>query len=79
MSFKFGTTGLAILASVTMSGQEVNAFNWGIGFCNPFGPEVVKEFDIEKYMGNWYNVVKDKDFSDKDTVCATATYTLRKD
>ena len=79
MSIKFGTA--ALLASIAMSGQEVSAigFHWGIGWCDPFGPSVVKDLDIERYMGNWYNVVGDKDFNGDDYRCATATYTLKKD
>ena len=80
MSFKLGTAGMLALASLTLSGQEVNGFNWNIGWCDPFGPKVVQDFDIERYMGNWYNLAKDKDFSGGvDAPCSTATYTLRKD
>jgi len=60
MSFKLGTAGVMALASLTLTGQEANAY-WGVGFCDPFGPAAVSDFKLADYAGNWYEIKRDKD------------------
>ena len=69
---------LTILSAVALTGQMVNA-NWGFGWCDPFGPQVQKDIDLERYQGNWYNLQKDKNFLSADTVCGTSSLTFLKD
>ena len=74
MSFKSGTTGIALLAAMALTGQEVNA-NWGLGWCDPFGPAPVETLDVPRYVGNWYEIRRDKDaYGQRASACATATY-----
>jgi len=48
MSFKLGTASIMALASMTLTGQEANAY-WGVGFCDPFGPATKKDFKLADY------------------------------
>ena len=70
------TTSLVVLTAMSLS--NVNAY-WGIGWCPIFAPDPVKpngDFEVEKYMGNWYEIKRDKDlWYEKDTTCVTASYT----
>ena len=63
-----------ILTAVALSGVSAN---WGVGWCDPFGPETVKNFEVAEYMGNWYQIESDKSFGGQD--CVTASYKLNAD
>jgi len=52
---------ISILGAIALAGQSVSA-NWGIGWCDPFGPETKKDFEIERYAGNWYNIKYEKGY-----------------
>ena len=79
MSFKLGTASILALASMTLTGQEANAY-WGVGFCDPFGPATKKNFELSDYAGNWYEIKRDKDLWYENNVeCVTASYEYAKD
>ena len=71
---------ISILGAIALAGQSVSA-NWGIGWCDPFGPETKKDFEIERYAGNWYNIKYEKGYvgGDGDSECGTASYIYKKD
>lgn len=72
--------GVALLSAMALSGESVNAY-WGWGWC-PVGKKYggMTNFDVEKYMGNWYIIKKDKDGQyDGDSDCITATYEYKPD
>ena len=50
-----GTARMAVLASMALVGQEVSA-SWGLGFCDPFGPNTLPHFEPARYEGNWYEI-----------------------
>ena len=48
--------------------------NWQFGPC-PTPPETVKNFDLEQYKGNWYEIYRDKDvWYELGDHCVTATW-----
>ena len=53
-----------ILTAIALNG--VNA-HWGVGWCDPFGPETVKNFEVASYVGDWYQIQADKDFFGSDS------------
>lgn len=42
-------------------------------------PEVVKEVDLKKYAGTWYEIARLPNSFEKNLKCISATYTLRDD
>ena len=43
-------------------------------------PDLEQEFDINRYLGVWYEIYKDPSFYwEKGGECTTATYTLKDD
>lgn len=46
---------------------------------NMFRPETVKEVDINRYMGVWYEIARFPHRFERDLTGVTATYTLRDD
>merc|ERR1712127_185201 len=42
-------------------------------------PEVVQDFNIEAFLGLWYEIVRDKDTSYEHGICNTAQYALKDD
>ena len=42
-------------------------------------PEVVQDFDLEAYLGLWYEIVRDKDTNYEHGICNTANYSIRAD
>ena len=69
---KFGT----VLTALAL--ESVSA-HWGVGWCDPFGPETVKDFKVDDYAGNWYQIESDKDGFGKGLECCTASYKYNKD
>ena len=68
-----------ILGAIALNGASAGS-NWGLGWCDPFGPETVKDFKVADYMGNWYQITSDKDFSSEgNRDCVTASYKLNAD
>ena len=49
-----------ILSALALNSVSAG-FNSGFGFCDPFGPETVKDFKVDDYMGNWYQIAQDKE------------------
>jgi len=56
--------------------ESVSAY-WGVGWCDPFGPETVSDFNQESHAGNWYIIEQDKVTNTKQ--CPTVSYTYNKD
>lgn len=42
-------------------------------------PEVVKDVDLKRYAGTWYEIARLPNSFEKNLKCITATYTLRND
>ena len=50
------------------------------GQCPAVRPDSIRDFDADKYKGNWYEIYRDKDITfEKDLECVTATYDYRPD
>ena len=63
---------LSALAAVGFINEAKAAF--GFGFC-PDKPASVGNFDVERYMGRWYEIKYDKDvWFQQNTYCVTANY-----
>merc|ERR1712117_529101 len=51
-----------------------SASYWEAGPCPP-KPEVVKPFDAERYLGNWYTVYETPmPYTTRENVCTMSTY-----
>ena len=67
-----------ILASVASFSSSVQAA-WDWGWCPWWWnkPVPVKNFDKNAYLGNWYELFRDKEvWYEQNVECVTATYTL---
>jgi apolipoprotein D and lipocalin family protein len=42
-------------------------------------PKVVQNFDLNAFLGQWYEIVRDKDTSYEHGICNTANYSLKDD
>ena len=42
-------------------------------------PTVVQHFELDSFLGQWYEIVRDKDTSYKHGICNTAHYSLKSD
>ena len=44
-------------------------------------PEVVQDFDLDSYLGLWYEARRDKDcrYESESSICNTASYSLKDD
>ena len=59
--------------------QDIHGY-WNWGFCPIVNPTPVGFFEVEKYAGNWYEIMRDKDvFYEQGDECVHTTYqkTLR--
>merc|ERR1712070_1256562 len=57
--------------------DQANAY-MGFGWCPLVMPDPVGNFDIEKYMGTWYEIRRDKEvWYGKGSECVTATYSYK--
>ena len=54
---KFRTNSLFCIVLALIESAE-GYWNWGL--C-PFNPTPVTNFDIDRYVGNWYEIIRDKD------------------
>ena len=74
---KFRTNSIFCIVLALIESAE-GYFNWGL--CPIMNPTPVMNFDIDWYVGNWYEIIRDKDVWYEDGLqCVTATYlkTLR--
>lgn len=60
------------------------AFGMGLGGCRSTGPErpppeVVEELEIERYLGQWYEIASYPQFFQRGCVATRAHYSLRED
>ena len=65
----------AIISALTFIGLT-NAAVYPRGCQNP---KVVQNFDLDRYLGLWYEIVRDKDTSYEHGICSTAQYALKDD
>ena len=42
-------------------------------------PEVVQNFDVEAYLGKWYEMIRDKETNYESGYCDTASYSLNEE
>ena len=64
---KFTALALATAASATIVNRKCQT------------PEVVQDFDLEAYLGTWYEVIRDKGTWYEHGICVTADYSLADD
>lgn len=55
-----------------------NLLNWFIGTTIPMGAVAVKPFNIEKYLGTWYEIARMDFRFERNLNNVTATYSLKK-
>lgn len=68
---------LCALSVLVISVSHVVAQVPGLGACP--APETIKDFDVRKYMGRWYEVERYFAYFQFGRKCVTADYSLRRD
>ena len=67
MNSLISTIGLAVAANAAVQPRGCQ------------NPTVVQNFDLNAYLGLWYEIVRDKDTSYENGICNTANYSIKAD
>ena len=73
---KYRTNSIFCTALVLILAESVEGYiNWG--WCPFTKPSAVGNFDVNRYTGSWYEIIRDKDlWYENGLNCVTATYKL---